>query len=141
MACRMKLFPWFLCLAMVAIPCVSVQSFPGDADGGGVFTVNDQQAITGVSITPFYINDSGFVVGFSAGNGISNHNGFLWFNGVICELDNLIDPATGYHVFQARGINNLGQITCWGIIENDLDTVTVLLLTPPELQTPSRVVP
>ena len=63
------------------------------------------------------INNRGQVVGFYGPPHrpgelppLFGWNGFIYDNGVVTNLNNLIDPASGWHVEQACAINDLGQI-------------------------------
>jgi probable HAF family extracellular repeat protein len=64
------------------------------------------------------INDLGQVVGLSSvdphspGNGLS---AFLWENGTMYDLNDLIDPSVGWILTEAFDINNSGQIAGRGI--------------------------
>lgn len=58
----------------------------------------------GLDSEAFDINDAGTVVGKS------KDGGFVYVNGQLSLLDQLIDPASGWHVKEARVVNNLGQI-------------------------------
>ena len=86
------------------------------------------------------INASGQVVGYSntASNAI-NH-GFIYSNGVMNDLNGLIDPTSGWTIVEATAINGRGQIAGFGL---DSSGIThALLLTPasPAVPEPSSVV-
>lgn len=49
----------------------------------------------------------------------------LWDNGQVYDLNDLMPPDSGCHLFQATGINDAGQISCLGQVA--YDTVAVLL--------------
>ncbi len=60
----------------------------------------------------FGINDRGQVVGESEG---STQRGFLYSNGVMQDLNDLIPPNSGWQLLRAAGINNKGQIIGDGV--------------------------
>lgn len=53
------------------------------------------------------INDSDQVVGVSYPSG----HGFIWENGMMTDLNNLMPPNSGYTIVDAQDINNQGAIT------------------------------
>jgi probable HAF family extracellular repeat protein len=59
------------------------------------------------------INDSGQVTGFST---LANRAGrpFIYDNGVMSDLNSLIDPLSGWMLLESDAINNNGQITGFG---------------------------
>jgi probable HAF family extracellular repeat protein len=59
------------------------------------------------------INDSGEVVGWGGGGAA-----FLYVNGSVYNLDNLIPSGSGLSIEYATGINDQGDITGWGM-ENE----------------------
>jgi probable HAF family extracellular repeat protein len=56
------------------------------------------------------INDAGLIVGVSATVDENIDAAFLYVDGAMVLLDSLIDPATGWTMQSADGINELGQI-------------------------------
>jgi probable HAF family extracellular repeat protein len=58
------------------------------------------------------INDSDVVVGasFNSGGNLNISRAFLWQNGVMTDLNDLIPPSLGITIVTANGINNGGQI-------------------------------
>ena len=75
------------------------------------------------------INDSGQVVGFSqidASQGTGSP--FIYSNGVMQDLNSLIDPASGWTLENAYAINDSGQIVGNGT--NALGQQDAFLLTP-----------
>jgi len=79
------------------------------------------------------INASGQVVGwFCTGGG--NSRAFLYSDGVMTNLNSLIDPLSGWTISSAQDINNSGQIAATGC--NTTGNCRVLLLSPvPEPET------
>jgi hypothetical protein len=59
--------------------------------------------------------------------------GFLYSNGVMTNLNSLIDPKSGWSILYAQEINNLGQILAYG---TNGSTSGALLLTPSEMPPP-----
>ena len=71
------------------------------------------------------INDSGHIVG-SSGSGWDIP--FVWKDGVMTDLNTLIDPASGWTLKNATGINNNGWIIGNGIAPGGYEHA--FLLTP-----------
>lgn len=67
------------------------------------------------------INDDGDIVGFGSCP-------FLYRDGVMYDLNGLIDPASGWHLSLAYAINDNGQIVGQGV--NALGQSDAFLLTP-----------
>jgi probable HAF family extracellular repeat protein len=77
---------------------------------GGV--MQDLGQLGGLPTYGSALNDWGQVVGYAAAGGwlASDKHPFLYQNGVMTDLNTLIDPASGWHLLDARGINDRGQI-------------------------------
>ena len=60
------------------------------------------------------INASGQIVGYSDLEGDFETAAYLWEDGVMMDLNSLIDPADGWTLYQASGINDRGQIAALG---------------------------
>lgn len=58
------------------------------------------------------INDSGLIVGYV--QGAQGQRAILWKNGQAFDLNQHIDPASGWTLLMANDINNLGEIVCIG---------------------------
>jgi len=72
---------------MTALPVPSTEAYAGD------------------------INDAGVVVGtMRAGGGVSNFHAWVYIDGVVTNLNTLIQAGTGLHIAYANAINNAGQI-------------------------------
>jgi probable HAF family extracellular repeat protein len=78
------------------------------------------------NVTPSSINNKGQIVGVVSGYEGPIY-GFIYTGGVMTDLNTLIDPASGWTVIRANGINNSGQIIAIG--ENSLARQHALLLT------------
>ncbi|MCK4660502.1 MAG: thrombospondin type 3 repeat-containing protein [Phycisphaerae bacterium] len=61
---------------------------------------------------PYDINEQGVIVGWAT-DGMSWH-AFIYRDGVMTDLNNLIPPASGWTLQQAAAINDLGQIVGYG---------------------------
>lgn len=59
------------------------------------------------------INDQGVVVGYSSDYGNDSH-AFIWQNGTLTNLNDLIDPTAGWELETASDINERGQIVGTG---------------------------
>ena len=89
----------------------------GDSVGSPNFTtflwtknggIEDLGALPNDSISEgLGINDSDQIVGVSYPSG----HGFVWENGTMTDLNNLLPPNSGYTITDAQDINNAGAIT------------------------------
>ncbi len=61
----------------------------------------------------FGINDRGKVVGYAYTSNESRH-AFVWRDGTMIDLNNLIPANSGWELTDARDINNNGQIVGHG---------------------------
>ena len=96
---------------MTALPVPSWESYAGD------------------------INDSGIVVGtMRAAGGYSNYHAYIYADGVVTNLNNLIPSGSGLHLAYATGINNAGQIV--GVAYDSRAYYHAFLLTPVAPDTP-----
>ena len=67
-----------------------------------------------LSSEAFAINDLGQIVG------ASGKRAFIWESGMMTDLNDLLVPNAGWdYLFDARDINNNGQITGTGVIDGD----------------------
>ena len=74
------------------------------------------------------INDSGDVVGYWDGATSGYFTGtFIYKNGTMFDLNTLIPADSGWRLWEARDINNDGQIVGWGILNG---ARRAFLLTP-----------
>lgn len=70
-------------------------------------------SLNGADTSATALNNVGQVVG-TASFGFADPRGFLWQDGVLYDLNALVDPASGWHIEDARGINDSGQIAARG---------------------------
>jgi probable HAF family extracellular repeat protein len=70
------------------------------------------------------INNAGTIVG------ASNGHAFVYQNNQMIDLNTLIDPALGFTLTNATGINNLGQIVGYGTLANGEERAFALTPTP-----------
>ncbi len=89
----------------------------------------DLGALPGYDRTnPSSINDATVIVGTCGkASNPSDARPFIWRDGVIRDLNDLIPPDTGIYLSSARAINQAGQITGNAIVNVD---VVAYLLTP-----------
>lgn len=74
------------------------------------------------------INALGQVVGGShIALGSDVFHGFLYSDGVMTDLNDLVDPALGWEILKGTAINDHGQIVGWGIIDGNTHAY---LMTP-----------
>ncbi len=96
---------------------------------GGAWT--NMGTLGGSYSAAFGINTKGQVVGWSDWSGTvfsSDIHAFLYDNGTMTDLNDLIDPASGWKLYGAGGINDAGQIVGWGY--NSSGQQEAFLLTP-----------
>jgi probable HAF family extracellular repeat protein len=105
--------------------------------------LNDLGALPGFQTTiATGINDQGQVVGWATNPGSSGNDmaGFLYKNGVMTNLNSLIDPKSGWTILAAESINDLGQILATGYNPSLLGVngsgEGYVLLTPSDLAAP-----
>jgi probable HAF family extracellular repeat protein len=60
------------------------------------------------------LNNRGDVVGGSLTEGDGNFHGFIYRNNRLYDLNEFLDPGTGWELLQALGINNHGEIIAIG---------------------------
>lgn len=83
------------------------------------------------------INDSGQVVGEFRPASLSSLSAFYYDGSEMYDLNTLIDPSLGWTFKDARGINDSGQITGFGLINGEQ---RAYLLTPTTVPVPSALV-
>ncbi len=64
------------------------------------------------------INDAGQIVGGAWGSGGSIDAGLIWHDGMMIDLNDLIQDNLGVQVLRATAINNHGQITGVGVVNS-----------------------
>ena len=114
-------------------------SAPSNIDDGRAFLYSSSTGLTNLGRllpTDTYsvatdINNRGQVVGYSGSNNnfyaTSGSSAFLYSNGRLQNLNDLISPDSGFTITAASAINDLGQIVGDGSINGELHAV---LLTP-----------
>lgn len=73
------------------------------------------------------INNAGQIVGFSAVSNVYGQAAFLYQNGVMTNLNSLIDPASGWTMIDAYAISNTGYIVGSAINYNGTVGAAVIL--------------
>lgn len=79
------------------------------------------------------IDSAGRVVGDATLGGGSVMHAFLWENGAMYDLNDLVAPRYGIVLTNARAVNDVGQIVAWGYEESDTGPNRIVrsyLLTP-----------
>jgi probable HAF family extracellular repeat protein len=99
----------------------------GDAflDSGGVMTDLGRLA-NGTGSIAYDINNGGVIVGSGMHTSFAD-TAFIYRNGVITNLNSLIDPTSGWSLTEARAINDEGQIVGTGFF---FGVERAYLLTP-----------
>lgn len=95
----------------------------GDSSGGG-FYYDTSAHLIGAGFIPWDINNSGVIVGEYYGVAA------IYVGGNIYELNDLIDPLSGWNLVKAVGINDDGYIVGHG--GNGLDSYSHSFLLSPE---------
>lgn len=88
---------------------------------GQVMTRTNLGAFNGSASIAFGINDDGTIVG------ASDYRGFVWENGVLSDLNDLIPPGQGWKITRATAINSQGAIAADGM---KFGFTHAVLLTP-----------
>ena len=83
------------------------------------------------------INALGQVVGSSGLEGDFDTHAFLYSGGAMTDLNSLIDPSSGWVLYDARGINDLGQIAAFGCLGDNCQAV--LLDVVPQVPEPASM--
>ena len=109
-------------------------AFLSGANGGAL---KDLGTLGGTYSAGYGINDSGQVTGYSslAGGGV---HAFLYSDGQMMDLNNLIDPSLGITLGDAYSISDTGYILALGGDSND--SSLALLLIPSTVPEPSSLV-
>ena len=94
---------------------------------GSVLWDGDQTIVLGLGQARA-INNKGQVVGHTSASYWWESTAWVWEDGAMAELDDLIPPDSGWEVYGATDINDLGQIVGWG--RNPEGNQQALLLTP-----------
>ncbi|HUJ72630.1 MAG TPA: hypothetical protein VLZ30_10315 [Verrucomicrobiae bacterium] len=98
------------------------------ADIGGV--IQDLGTLDGGSSYAYGINDSGVIVGYSWGPNDDNPAAFIYWNGLMQNLNSLIPGGSGWQLLEAFGISDCGEITGIGLFDGQ-PAVFVLELADP----------
>ncbi len=80
------------------------------------------------------INDSGLIVGYVAQFDTAPSFGgaaVLWQNGQIFDLNDLINPSSGWRLLSAEGINDQGQIVGFGTFEGQTRAFVATVIPEP----------
>jgi probable HAF family extracellular repeat protein len=88
--------------------------------------MRDLGTLGGSTSHAYAINDLGQMVGTSR---TANEfpQAFVWSGGVMRNLNDLVPPIPGGFLWEARGINDRGQIAAYGLVGTDF---YAFLLTP-----------
>jgi len=81
------------------------------------------------------INNDGWIVGHSGNPALSDYRGFLYRDGVMIDLNDLVELADGWLITGARSINDRGQILAT-MRDQDAQNSLEILLTPGDQPTP-----
>jgi len=76
------------------------------------------------------INELGMIVGTGQPYEEDRYLGFLYAGGELLDLSTLIDPASGWEIRSATGINDLGQIVGWGCRADECSSLLLNLVSP-----------
>ena len=90
--------------------------------------VTDLGTLGGNRSGAYSVNVFQQIVGYADRTAAGKPQAFLWQNGVIQNLNDMIPATTTLHLDQANGINNSGQIVGYGSLSNG--TTHAFLLTP-----------
>lgn len=79
-------------------------------------------------------NDNGQVVGWS-GTAEGASRAFFWQRGVMLDINSILPAGSGWHLIEARGINNQGMIVGTALVNG---ARRAFLLIPPSAQRPQN---
>jgi probable HAF family extracellular repeat protein len=94
--------------------------------------LSDLGTLGGRESFAYDINSLGQIVGYSDTAGDLQTAAYLWDAGVMLDLNSLIDPAAGWTLFQASGINDRGQIAAYGCRDDECGGVLLDIAAVPE---------
>jgi probable HAF family extracellular repeat protein len=77
----------------------------------------------------YAVNDNGIVVGLSSNSNLVG-KAFVWRNGVMKALNDMIPPGLNLNIDRAAGINNAGQIAASGRLLDGSNDQVAVRLTP-----------
>lgn len=106
---------------------------------GGVMTDLGTLPGQGSFSKAYGINDSGDVVGAAYMLGLdpdpfhSQARAFIFKDGIMSNLNSLIDPVSGWTLQEARDVNETGQIVGWGLLNGQ---TRAFLMTPTAVPLP-----
>ena len=90
-------------------------------------TLQDLGTLDGGCSYAYGINDGGTVVGYSWSEAENNPRAFAYAGGLMQDLNALIPAGSGWQLYEAYGINALGEITGVGLFDGQ---VSAFLLQP-----------
>jgi probable HAF family extracellular repeat protein len=99
-------------------------------------SIQDLGTLGGTNSYAYGLNSSGEVVGYSYVNGSGNIHAFLFENGVMYDLNNLIDASSEWVLTEAYAINASGEIAGEGLF-NGVDEAFLLNPVTQQIQTQS----
>jgi probable HAF family extracellular repeat protein len=107
---------------------IGFPSTPIPITSGFVWRAGTRHDLEGVGseALPWATNDIGQAVGSTRMTTGAEH-AFLWDGGVMVDLNDSIDPGSGWELWRATGINTAGQITGFGSLHGQQ---RAFLLTP-----------
>ncbi|MDB9314282.1 PEP-CTERM sorting domain-containing protein [Spirulina sp. CS-785/01] len=90
----------------------------------------------------FDINNTGNIVGRDAnGSDYAQWDALFWEQGQQYNLNTLIDPNLGLHLYEARGINDQGQIVALGIDSSGSNSLSRVVLLDPITESEPNPIP
>jgi probable HAF family extracellular repeat protein len=105
----------------------------GNATHGFIYngiTMTDIGTLNGGTTKAQGINDSGQVVGFSASANVYGQSAFIYQDGVMTDLNTLIDPASGMQIIDAYAVSNTGYIVASAYMVGNPSQGAAVLLAP-----------
>jgi probable HAF family extracellular repeat protein len=106
-------------------PPQSTQSFVWDAVNGMEFL----NSLTTAANSAMAVNDVGQIVGGNLISGLGFH-AYVWNDGVMTDLNDVLPPSSGWELFWATGINNYGDIVGYGSYNGQVPRAYLLKANP-----------
>jgi probable HAF family extracellular repeat protein len=97
---------------------------------GGVAIDLGELIAAGNNVEARGINDAGQIVGWADSLSLGGQSAFIYQNGVMTDLNTLVDPGAGWLIVDAHAISNSGYIVASAINSANGTTTATVILAP-----------